>query len=334
MTSPQDLNPEPSPCARAQTGNGSEPAGLEPRGRFLDGVAAALLRAAAGRVARMPLDRALALGARLGDWFGNVLRYHRRDARDALRRAFPDKPAAEVERLLAAMYEHLGMNVIESLRLAGGREDQLDLVTVHGEEHLKAALARRRGALILTAHLGNWDLLSLIPPRRGYPLTVITKDVKHPALNAFWMSMRRSHGLRLVPVRGSYRTCLAALRRNELVGFVLDQNMIAAEGIFVDFFSRPACTTPGLAYMAAQAQAPVVPAFIVRGAGGHHDVYALPALDPPPDRHEDTIRAATQTYTRIIEDWVRRYPEQWIWIHRRWRTRPRAGSSAEPSGPC
>ncbi|MBN1269567.1 MAG: lysophospholipid acyltransferase family protein [Kiritimatiellae bacterium] len=281
-----------------------------------------VLRAVARWLARMPIERMLAVGRCLGWFFGKVLRYHRRDAFDALRRSFPEKSEPELRAIVRDMYRNFGMNLVESLRLAGGNDDQVaSRVSVVGEEHVKTALARGKGALILTAHFGNWDLLSVITPRKGYPLTIITKDVKNEALNEFWMATRRKHGLSLVPAHQSYRVCRAALKRNELVGFILDQNMIDKEGVFVDFFGRPACTTPGLAFMAAQSGAPIVPAFITRREGGYHEVRVLPPIDPPRDREPATIQAATQEYTRIIEKAIRERPEQWIWIHRRWRTR-------------
>lgn len=271
----------------------------------------------------MPLSMALAVGRGLGWIYGSVVRYHRVDAREALERSLPGKTAAEYQSIIKRMYANLGMNLVESLRLAGGDMRQVDeMIEAENEHIVQEALARGQGALMLTAHLGNWDLLSVFTPVKGYPLTIISKDVKNKALNDFWMGMRAEKGLNIVPAHGSYRKCRAALKKNGLIGFILDQNMIDKEGVFVDFFGKPACTTPGLAFMAAQAQAPIIPVFIHRLDGGsRHKAVIYPAIEPPPDREADTIRKATQDYTKIIEDEIRRYPEQWIWLHRRWRTR-------------
>ena len=283
----------------------------------------AALRGITGAVSRMPLPRALALGRCLGAVFGSVVRYHRADALDALGRAFPEKNPDELAGIVRRMYRNLGMNLIETLRLVGGATEGLDeRVTPVGIDIVHAALARGRGALALTAHLGSWDLLTYKSVRLGLPLTVITKDVKNRALNDFWMEGRRRFGLNLVPARNSYRTCLRALSRGGIIGFVLDQNVIRKEGVFVDFFGRPACTTAGLAFMAAHSQAPVFPGFLRRTADDRHEMRIHPLLEPPPDREPETIRQATQQYTKIVEDAVRAYPDQWTWIHRRWRTQP------------
>jgi KDO2-lipid IV(A) lauroyltransferase len=143
------------------------------------------------------------------------------------------------------------------------------------------------------------------------------------AINKFWMNARSRFGLKFVPAHNSYRQCLSALRKNEIIAFVLDQNMIDTEGIFVDFFGKKACTSPGLAYMSAQSGAAVVPVFMIRLENGRHLIKAAAPIPPPPDRKPETIHAYTQLYTKVIEDVVREYPAQWTWIHRRWRTTPK-----------
>lgn len=268
------------------------------------------------------LPRALRLGRGLGWIYGTVLRYHRADAFDALRRVFPQKGPDEIAGIVRRMYANLGMNLVELCRLSRDAEFQLARHVFHGRDIVHRALERGRGVLILTAHLGNWDLLCTLTPRLGFPLTVITKTMRNAEVHEYWIRLREQFGVRFVPAHNSYRRCLQTLKRNEVVGFILDQNMIDKEGVFVEFFGRPACTSPGLAFMAAQSGAPVVPVFIVRQPDGSHHITAHPLLEPPPDREPATIQAATQLYTRVIEDAIRRQPDQWIWIHRRWKTRP------------
>ena len=270
----------------------------------------------------MPLKRALAIGRGMGWIFGSVLRYHRKDALDALQRSLPGRTDADYQDIIKRMYANLGMNMVESLRFAAGDMVQAEEMVEEENEHIvREALERGKGALMLTAHYGNWDLLSIMTPLKGFALTIISKDMKNKALNDFWMGMRQDRGLHIVPAHNSYRKCRAALKKNEMIGFILDQNMIDKEGVFVDFFGRPACTTPGLAFMAAQSQAPIVPVFIHRIDGnGRHKATVYPIIEPPPNRDADTIKKATQDYTKIIEDEICKHPEQWIWIHRRWRT--------------
>ena len=283
------------------------------------------VKAVAKLLAIVPLSVALGFGRFLGFLYGNVLRYHRKDAFDALEQVFPEKSKCEHRRTVREMYDNLGVGAAESLRLAGGNISQLeDLVDVKNAEIVKKALSRNKGALILAAHFGNWDLLCFATPLQGFPLTIIAKDLRSDALNDFWMALRARCGLKVVPVNNSYRICLKTLKKNEVIGFMLDQNMIDTEGVFVEFFGRPVCTTPGLAYMAAQTGAPIIPAFIHRLEGGRHEIELLPVIEPPPDRKPETIQAATQAYTRVIEEEILKRPEQWIWIHRRWRTQPTA----------
>ncbi len=272
---------------------------------------------------RLSPSQALAAGRRLGWFYGSVIRYHRKDALEALRRAFPEKKESERRSLLQSMYRNLGINLVEEFRLQHIPEELLKKsISWEGESIAHDVLAAGKGMIVLSAHLGNWDILCTLAPRFNYPTTIITKNIKNKALNRFWMEARSRFGLQFVPAHNSYRLCLAALRRNEIIGFILDQNMIRTEGIFVDFFGKPACTTPGLAFMSAQSGAPVVPVFITRQQDGTHRVRLLPAIAPPPDRKPETIQQYTQLYTKVIEDNVREHPDQWIWIHRRWRTQP------------
>ena len=283
-------------------------------------------------VARLPLSSALAFGRAAGWFYGSVIRYHRKDAVATLTRSFPDKPPAEIRSILERMYRNLGMNLAELSRFATAPDSYFhDHIAWEGEEHIREALARGRGVLILTGHLGNWDLACTAFPRFGHPTTIITKEIKNKAVSDYWMGLRARFGLKFLPKQNSYRKCLAVLKKNEVIGFILDQNMTRDEGIFVDFFGKPACTTPGLAFMSAHSGAPVVPVFIIREEGGRHWMKVLPLIEPPPDREPETIRRFTQQYTRIIEDMIRQYPDQWTWIHRRWRTFPLPGDAYKPA---
>jgi KDO2-lipid IV(A) lauroyltransferase len=221
------------------------------------------------------------------------------------------------------MFEHQGMNVAEVLRWVGGGAAELRhrIVLDENPPDREEVLGRAKGVLILAAHVGNFELMALYAAAR-FPLTIITKEIKHPGLNAYWAELRATTGLRTIAARNSYRACFRVLRDNEWLGFVLDQNMIRKEGIFVTFFGQLACTTPGLAMLSAHSRAPVVPIFMVRLDDGRHEVKILPFIEPPAERTAEAIAKATQRYTDVIESVVRAHPEQWIWMHRRWRTQP------------
>ncbi len=280
----------------------------------------------------LSLPRALAVGRGLGWFFGSLLRHRRKDAADALKRSFPEKTDRERNAILDQMYQNLGMNLVEEFRLPSVSKAYLEQnILWEGEAYSHTVLDAGKGLLVLSAHLGNFDLLCTFAPKFDFPTTVITKNIKNSALNKMWMDARSRFGLKFVPAHNSYRQCLTALRKNEIVAFVLDQNMIDTEGIFVDFFGKKACTSPGLAYMSAQSRAAVVPVFMIRLDNGRHLIKALPPIPPPPDRKPETIHAFTQLYTKVIEDIVREYPDQWIWIHRRWKTTPKAIPSIPPA---
>lgn len=285
-----------------------------------------IVNAITGGLARLSRPAALRLARGLGWIYGSLIRHRRSYALATLRRTLPERSENERRRILDAMYRNFAINYIEVLRLAGGADDDLrQLVTIEGEEIVQAALRRGKGALILTAHLGNFDLLAMFTAQRGYPLTIISKEIKNLAISGMWMDLRERYGVKIVLSHDSMRGCLKALKANGLLGFVLDQNRPHDQGVFVTFFGRPACTTPGMAFISALTQAPVVPVFIHRTADGQHHLRVLPAIEPPADRGEDNLRRATQRYTTIIEEEVRRHPDQWIWIHRRWKTQPKPG---------
>jgi KDO2-lipid IV(A) lauroyltransferase len=152
---------------------------------------------------------------------------------------------------------------------------------------------------------------------------VVVKEIKGRMMDEFITRGRTRYGNHMLPRQNSFRDCLRVLKANGILGIMLDPNMIRSEGIFVEFLGKPACTTPGLAFLSAQSGAPVVPMACIRVPGGHEVRIGEP-FPAPPDREPETIRRATQEYSHAVEDAIRADPDQWIWIHRRWRTRPLA----------
>jgi KDO2-lipid IV(A) lauroyltransferase len=294
-----------------------------------------LIQSIARGLARLSRPAMLRWGARLGWFSGHVIRHRRAEALAALRRSLPELSAAEATAALDGMYRNLATNLIEILRADGGAEDSAPgLFSIEGEEHVIAARARGRGALILMAHYGSWELLAMFAAQRGYTLYIVAKKIKNDAVDRLWNRLRARYGVKVIYARNAARPILRALRENALVGFMLDQHRPHEQGVFVQFFGRPASTSPGLAILSSQAQAPVIPAFIRRRADGGHHIRALPALPPPPDREPASILRYTQRYTTIIEGEIRAHPAEWLWIHRRWKDQPGPGdviATAEPA---
>jgi KDO2-lipid IV(A) lauroyltransferase len=195
-------------------------------------------------------------------------------------------------------------------------------IQVDGLEHVDAALARHGRALMLTAHLGNWELLTLAPALTGYPLTVVARALDSRALDAWADRLRRTAGVEVVDKRDALRPALAALRRGRLVGVLLDQNASRREGVFVPFFGRPASTSRAVAVLALRTQTPILPAFTRRLVPGRHQIVVHPPLALPVPTDREVVQALTARCTEAIEAAVRATPDQWLWAHDRWRTRP------------
>ena len=293
-----------------------------------------LLKTLARGVALLPLAWAMGLARHWGWLLAHVVRLRRTYVLETLARCFPEKSSRECKEIYSDLCRHQATNLMELMRFAGGKDAELaGILDVHGEEIVKEALTRGKGVLILIAHFGNYDLMGLYASKLfGYPLTIITKTLKNAKLNELWWELRRKAGVTEIPAHKAYRPCVRALQKNGLVGFMLDQNRPTPQGVFVDFFGKSASTTPGLAFMSAQTGAPVVPVFMRRTPEGRHVLEARPLLEPPADRKEETLLAFTATCTRIIEDEIRQYPSQWLWFHKRWKSRPAGeGAAAIPA---
>ena len=272
----------------------------------------------------------------------SLLRIRRRVVLNNLRRALGVSRSA-ARRLGYSTYCELGVTFLDFLRVgrltAAGAEELLGRRAV---QELEALRAQGRGVLVLSAHLGHWDLLACAAGRMGWPVNVVTRRIKTSWIDAFWMGQRRACGVTLVPAQGSARAIRAALARNEIVALVLDQHQ--PDGVVVDFFGQPAATSSALARLARATGAPVIGAFMVRDASGRYCVELVGPIhyQGAADRREE-LRLNTQTYTKTIEKVVRAYPTQWFWVHRRWKVRPpptpdplgspalRTNESVEPS---
>ncbi len=254
--------------------------------------------------------------------------------RDNLARAFPEKAPAEREQILRGVYRNLGTLVMEFLRAPYLRPEAAEaLVEVEGYERFEAAFAQGKGAIIATAHFGNFELLGSFFARRGLPLTAITKRLSRNVLNGFWLDQRRRAGLRELPDSGSIRDILKVLRAGEILAIMIDQNMIPRRAIFAPFFGVDAATTPGPAVFAERTEAPVLLALMHRLPGGRHRVSVEGPIpfERTGDRAADLL-AFTARLNAELERHVRAEPEHWYWVHRRWKTRPpdeAAGPAAE-----
>ena len=263
------------------------------------------------------------LGRRIGDLGYAVLRRRRRIALANLACAFPALTPRARRCVARRSFQHLGMVLTEVLFVLRRPLARVtEQITLEGMDHVRDVFERHGRALVLTAHLGNWELLTLTPALTGYPLAVVARALDSPTLNVWADRIRRTVGVDVIDKREALRPVLAALRRGRLVGVLLDQNASRREGVFVPFFGRLASTSRALAVLAIRTRTPIVPAFTRRMAPGRHVITVHPALPLPPETDETAVLALTARCTEVIENAVRATPEQWLWAHDRWRTRP------------
>jgi KDO2-lipid IV(A) lauroyltransferase len=264
-------------------------------------------------------------GARLGALAMRLDRFDRPVAMRNLEIAFPGLSIAERLEILRATYRNWGRTLAEWMHFASLGPDNIErFATYRGMENWKRGeeLSRGRGGLILTGHFGNWELMILAHSIYGHRVAIIHRPLRNPLIDAAVCAARNRFGNRVVARKGAGREVLRLLKQNWIVGMPLDLDV--RHGVFVDFFSLKASTSDGLARLAMATGAPVVPVFAVRdGASTHHFLECMEPIEAirGADR-EESVRLNTQRYTKAIEDMVRRHPDHWNWIHRRWKTRP------------
>jgi Kdo2-lipid IVA lauroyltransferase/acyltransferase len=288
--------------------------------------------ALASVVRLLPRRGALAVGRGLGRFWGDADRRHLGVAADHLRRAFPDWPESRVLRTASECYGHFGAGLVDILWLDGRpREEVMRLVDVEGREHVERAMAAGKGAIMAGCHIGNWEVHGLAHGWLFGPIGVVARPIDDPGLDARLVAFRSSGGNTVIYKRRALVQVLKMLRAGQGVAILLDQNVAADDGIFVDFFGRPAATTTLAAALAAKTGCAIVPSGTGLGANGRYRLFYEPPIFWEPDQNrEQQIFRITQKLALRVEQWVRESPEQWLWMHRRWKTQPHPGEPVRP----
>jgi len=284
-----------------------------------------LFRAFAGIVRVLPEGPALRLGGWIGWKAGVVFRVRRREVDRHLGWAFPERPSRWRRRVARACYRHLGREAVAMLRLADLDEEEVrERTAVRGLEALRRALGAGRGAVIVTGHLGNWEVGGAALACRGVPLDVVALRQGNPLFDQALVGTRERLGMRVIYKAEASREALRSLRRGRAVALVGDQNPISG-GIEVSFFGRAANTARGPAVLALRTGAPLFLAVVTRER--REDVTHVLSLEPVrAERSGETgrdVRRLVEAYTRMLERAVRASPGQYFWHHRRWKERNR-----------
>ncbi len=253
--------------------------------------------------------------------FGRLRRVGERN----LALAFPEHSSERKRAELRGVYRHLGWQLVEFCRMNRYiPENTGGWIRTEGLEHYLAAQARGKGVLIVTGHLGAWELSSFYHSLMGHPMGMVIRRLDNRRLDSYVNAIRCLHGNRVLHKDDFARGLLGAMRAGETVGILMDTNMTPPQGVFVEFFGRPACTASGLARVALKTGAAVLPGFMLWEPAEKKYVlhFGRELLFERSGDAEADILAATQQCASATEEWIRRYPDQWLWIHRRWKTRP------------
>jgi len=235
----------------------------------------------------------------------------------------PGMSATEAKRLLRNVYIHFGQMLLEVPHIVSLNARNLSRYVVFAsEEHFHDALKKGKGVLALTGHLGNWEMVSAVSAIRFGNTAMVARPMDFEPLERLVVDLRSRYGAEIIPKQRSMRKLLSCLQANKIIGVLLDQNVDWYEGVFVNFFGRPACTNKGLALVALKTGASVVPVFSARGKDGRYRIVIGKeiALIRTGDKLRD-VEENTALFTSIIERHIREHPEQYFWFHNRWKTK-------------
>ena len=245
---------------------------------------------------------------------------HRKVALENLRISFPHKPKEEIHAIAKSVFKNIGIMAVEIAKIhKDGKNFIESSVRFEGMENMENALRKGKGVLLMSCHMGNWEM-GAIGYGSAYPTNFVVRPIDNPYINGIARRIRGIYGSGLIVKKNAIREILRCLRRKESVAILMDQNVLEEEGVDVDFFGRKTCTSPVVSFIALRKGTPVLPVFAIRESPGKIKIIVEPEVEVKStgDRKAD-IQKYTQLFTGIIETYVRRYPDQWFWVHNRWK---------------
>ncbi|MDQ3133041.1 MAG: lysophospholipid acyltransferase family protein [Acidobacteriota bacterium] len=284
------------------------------------------VRSLLGAIGALPLETSMRFGKSVGRFLAARFPKLQKTAERNLEIALPELSAAEKEKILRGTFESLGRHLgfVSHFRKFK-HEDIRNLVEVVGkEENFDKAYAQGKGVLFFTGHFGSWEVFNLLPPAFGFGMNILVRRIDNPLVENFVDGFRTRFGSVTLDKTKSARKMFRVLENGELLGILADLNVQEKEGVFVDFFGIQSSTTTSIAKLALKTGAAVLPAFAVwEESKRKYVVYLEPPVEyEKTENDEADILSLTQNITKVVESYVRKYPEQWLWIHKRWNTRP------------
>lgn len=272
----------------------------------------------------LPRKIGLAVGKLIGYLVYCIDKKHRQIAFSNLNTAFSTQfSSTEIKRIAKSCFRHFGRSLVDILKIGRLCPEEINrLMIVEGEEHLRDSFRLKRGALLFSAHFGNWEIASAFLSQKG-KLSVIARYLDNKPLEKELSGIRRGFGATVIYKHQAARSILRALQANEMVAVLIDQNVIRSQAIFVDFFGKPAATTPSLAAFYLKTRAPLIPVFCFPASHRKYHLQIHEPLEIALTGEENTdVLKITQLCTKIIQTQIEKYPEFWFWFHNRWKTRP------------
>jgi Kdo2-lipid IVA lauroyltransferase/acyltransferase len=281
------------------------------------------LRALMWIVQRVSLKTAHRIAGGLGRGAFSIIRIRRSVTLDNLRMAFPEKDGKELKGIALRTYRNFAKMMLEYIRFpVMDRETVLSLCTIEGQENIDWVTQNGKGAVMVAGHFGNWELMGAFLAQKGYPMSFLVGRQKNRLVDDLMNQYREGMGVKLIHMGVAVRGVIKALRSNEWVAMLSDQDA-HEEGVFVDFMGRKASTHQGPAVFALRTGAPIIFGSAIRLPDGTHRMVAeLLRFDELTEVTPENIRIVTQAYTNLLEKMVRQYPDHWFWMHRRWKTPP------------
>ena len=272
----------------------------------------------------LPINIGLYLAKIIGRTAFYALKYYRDIAVSNLKNAFgSEKSKDEIRRTAKRVFENLAKNAVELVNFPKIDNSNIDkFVELKNTDILDRAFKKGQGIIIVTAHFGNWELMAATLRLKGYPGVTIGRRIYFEKYDRYLNWLRKTHDVDVVYRDESPRRVLKILKENRIVGIVADQDVDSVDGVFVNFFGKTADTPIGPAALAKASGASLIPVFIIRENGRHILIIEKPIELIDTGNKETDLVANTQRWSDVVESYIRRYPEQWVWMHRRWKTKP------------